>query len=146
MSIYYKDSRPDLDSLHLMEMNEEHKTKDGKTEAKSVFRKRKPKTVIQNTLAMKKSGTDKSSTSNRRGPPILSFVKEMGVDVKETSKKRKTKEKEKFKGNEFSRKMMKKQGWEEGLGLGVKNRGIASAIDGETDGQTTRAGLGYKEK
>ena len=42
--------------------------------------------------------------------------------------------------------MMKKQGWEEGLGLGVKNRGIASAIDGETDGQTTRAGLGYKEK
>ena len=146
MSVYYKDSRPDRDSLHIMEMNDEHKTKNGTIEAKSVFRKRKPKTVIQNTLAMKKSSTYKPNASKHMGLPILSFVKEMGGDLGETTKKRKTKDKDDFKGNDFSRKMMKKHGWKEGLGLGARNRGIVRALDGETDGQTSRAGLGYKEK
>ena len=58
MSIYYKDGRPDLDSLHIMEMNNEHKMKNGTSESKSVFKKRKVETVIQNKLAMK-NGKDK---------------------------------------------------------------------------------------
>ena len=40
---------------------------------------------------------------------------------------------------------MEKHGWKKGLGLGTKNSGIKSAIDGEMEGQSHRAGFGYKE-
>ena len=145
MSIYYKDGRPDLDSLHIMEMNNEHKMKNGTSESKSVFKKRKVETVIQNKLAMK-NGKDKIIHTKNICIPVLPFVKGTGFDKGESLKKLKRKDPKKFEGNDFSRKMMEQQGWKEGLGLGANNKGIVSALDGAADGQTDRAGLGYKEK
>ena len=145
MSIYYKDARPDQDAMHIKEMNNEHKIKDGTMKSDSVFKKRKIETVIENKLAMKK-GTRKTSPSKSRCIPILPFVKSTGNEDRELTKKPKVKLKAKFESNDFSRKMMEQQGWKEGLGLGIKNKGIVTALDGALDGQTNRAGLGYKEK
>ena len=145
MSIYYKDGRPDQDSLHIMEMNDEHKIKNGTLKSKSVFKKRKIETVIQNKLAMK-NGKDKIIHTKNICIPVLPFVKSNGFDKGESSKKLKRKDPKKFEGNDFSCKVMEQQGWKEGLGLGANNKGIVSALDGAADGQTDRAGLGYKEK
>ena len=144
MSIYYKDGRPDLDSSQIKEMNNEHKIKNGTIQTKSVFRKRKPETFIQNTLAMKKTN-DKIISEKKTNLSVLSFVKSTGCVVGESSRKPRKKEPEKFKGNEFSLKIMKQQGWKDGFGLGAKNEGIAKALDGTTAGQTNRAGFGYKD-
>ena len=49
----------------------------------------------------------------------------------------------KYTGNQYTRRIMKKQGWEKGKGLGAHESGIKAPIDSR--GQVGRAGLGYKE-
>ena len=145
MSIYYKDSRPDLDSSQLREMREERDARQGTNKSKSVFKKRAPKTFIRNELALKsllKGNSDKEKTLNI---PFPLFVKETGNVIKENHNKKTKPGTEKLIVNEFARKQMEKHGWKEGQGLGAKNGGIVKAIDGEIDGQMDRSGLGYKQ-
>ena len=145
MSIYYRDARPDLDSTQLMEMKEEHDAREGSSNHKSVFKKRIPKTYIRNELALKSgkvNHTDVTKTSTVHFPV---FVKDSGHNIMSSSKKKVPRKKEDFEGNEFALKQMQKHGWQKGQGLGINNRGIKMALDGEIDGQRSRAGLGYRE-
>lgn len=145
MSIHYRDARPDLDSAQLLEMKEENDLRTGSSKQKSVFKKRWPKTYIRNELAVKSGKVNQTDVTKTFKVPFPLFVKDSGSSVVGSSKKKCPRKKDEFAGNEFARKQMQKHGWEKGQGLGINNRGIKRALDGETDGQTDRAGLGYKE-
>ena len=145
MSIYYRDARPDLDSAQLLEMKEELDAKTGTVKHKSVFKKRRHKTYIRNELALKVGKVNQTDITKTLNVPFPVFVKDSGSSVVGSSKKKIPRKKEEFAGNEFALKQMQKHGWEKGQGLGINNRGIKMALDGKIDGQTTRAGLGYRE-
>ena len=149
MSTYYKDGKPDLDGSHLMEMREQDNLKQGISKQKSVFKKRIPKTFIRNELALVKNSSLRTNTSapkKKFNASFLTFVKGSGDTASASSGSKKIKkDKDSFIANQFAQKVMEKHGWKKGLGLGAKNSGIKNAIDGEVEGQSHRAGFGYKE-
>ena len=145
MSIYYRDARPEFDSAQLLEMKEELDAKAGSSKHKSVFKKRRQKTFIRNELALKSGKINQTGVPKTLKVHFPVFVKDSGRCVVGSSKKKFPRKKEEFAGNEFALKQMQKHGWEKGQGLGINNRGIKTALDGKTDGQTNRAGLGYRE-
>ncbi|XP_023329281.1 G patch domain-containing protein 3 isoform X3 [Eurytemora carolleeae] len=122
MSVYYeKNTVHDMDAVDRYDMRRSEFLRAGK-HSESVFKKREnPQTS--------KPGPSRPTTSrgqHRRGlkRQIGDFeVYTIGVGGR----------------------IMKEAGWKEGMGLGAKNSGIPTAIDGEEDGQGTwnKRGLGY---
>ena len=92
--------------------------------------------------------THKNMYKNFRKPetpsasPTMSTAREWNKHFAQ-KKKPKAGQSTKFSGNAFSQKMMARQGWKSGQGLGADSSGITDPVD--TRGQMTRAGLGYNE-
>lgn len=113
MEVHYDPEGGDKDARDGLEARRSHFYRDGKVEPESAF---------------KKSG--KGAAANRRkrrysgGSPGSGKI---GAFEKHT------------KG--FGRRLMEKQGWKDGEGLGSTYKGMAEALDNE--GQTDRGGLGY---
>jgi len=158
-SIYYGGTDPDRDSREMREMgqstsearnasvftrkiksNSEHgmaKKVQHRAETKSFkadLYKNFKKPVAANKNTVKTSGPNFSEQSKGH----------MGANSKVDFKAKvgkKRKPEPKFAGNSFSRKVMAKQGYKAGQGLGAASSGITDPVD--TRGQMTRAGLGY---
>ncbi len=114
MSVYYEEGAGDKDARDSLAMRRAERNYAGKS-LDSVFEKKAKKTQPGKVRVSASGGQN-----DRSGGKIGHFDRHT-------------------KG--FGRRMMEKQGWKEGMGLGKSVAGMAEALDNE--GQTDRSGLGY---
>ena len=113
MEVHYDPEAGDKDARDGLEARRSHFYREGKVDPESAFKKKG------------NGATAKGRKRRYSGGSVASG--KIGAFEKHT------------KG--FGRKLMEKQGWKDGEGLGSTYKGMAEALDNE--GQTDRGGLGY---
>jgi hypothetical protein len=125
-SVYYDSLAGDKDARDGMDMRRADHNRKGANVVSAFAKPKKPDPSESSSAATATATASTSSgkRSRRRLKPSLGSFEEHTLG--------------------FGRKIMESQGWRDGLGLGRSASGLAEAIDGAEDGQTDRAGFGYR--